>query len=266
MPQEFDPSDAEAGGMTTTTPRHAIATLADNPRIADGDDERFTGYGAMGVPFSSGHYLAFRDMLATSVGPPYRAVWHRDPQARWTLFTTVAPEVSCPRYFGAGSAYEQAPTIDAAWPEDGILEVTMGERLSWRLELASTPATRMMTGMGRALPASAWDSIVMLGAMGPMAGGALGSGRIRLRGDTPNGQLFKAAPLQVWRVVGGQARLDGMDLGSLAPLPEQTRLADFWLPQRGLFFAGRINFVVESAQSPHGDTGAHERRDAAAQG
>ena len=73
--------------------------------------------------------------------------------------------------------------------------------------------------------------------------GFLRSGRIRLHGRTPNGQGFKAAPLRVWRVVGGHAELDGADLGALAPLPEQTRLGDFWLPQRGLFFAGQARFT-----------------------
>jgi hypothetical protein len=48
----------------------------------------------------------------------------------------------------------------------------------------------------------------------------------------------------VWRVVGGRAELDGADLGALAPLREQTRLGDFWLPQRGLFFAGQARFTA----------------------
>jgi Arc/MetJ family transcription regulator len=42
----------------------------DDPRLVDGDDERFTGYDAMGVPDADGHYLALRDMLATSIGLP----------------------------------------------------------------------------------------------------------------------------------------------------------------------------------------------------
>jgi hypothetical protein len=84
----------------------------------------------------------------------------------------------------------------------------------------------------------------VLGPMGSMAGGFLRSGRIRLHGRTPNGQSFKAAPLRVWRVVGGHAELDNAEMGALAPLPEQTRLSDFWLPQRGLFFAGQARFTA----------------------
>jgi hypothetical protein len=101
-----------------------------------------------------------------------------------------------------------------------------------------------MTSMGAVTPQWAWNSDAVLGPMGSMAVGFLRSGRIRLHGRTPNGQGFKAAPLRVWRVVGGHAQLDGADLGALAPLREQTRLGDFWLPQRGLFFAGQARFTA----------------------
>ena len=63
----------------------------------------------MGMPFASGHYLALRDMVATSVGPAYRAIWHRDPQGRWTIHTTGPAELTCPRYFGSVTATAQAP-------------------------------------------------------------------------------------------------------------------------------------------------------------
>jgi hypothetical protein len=228
--------------MKNTTPRELVNTMAINPRLVDGDDERFTGYGAMGVPYADGHYLALRDMLATSIGPAYRTLWHRTPAGRWTIFTNTAPDLSCPRYFGAATATEQVPAIDTAWLDDWTLQVSMGDRFSWRIVLGASPATRMMTSMAQAMPDTAWDSDAVLGAMGPMAGGFLGIGRTRLRGVTPNGQSFKAAPLQVWRVVGGQAWLDGVQLGELGPLPEQDALGDFWLPQRGLFFAGRARF------------------------
>jgi hypothetical protein len=39
--------------------------------------ERFAGYGVMGLPFRSGHYLALRHFPASSIGPGFRAVWHR---------------------------------------------------------------------------------------------------------------------------------------------------------------------------------------------
>lgn len=230
--------------MTHTTPRDVVDTLTADPRLADGDDERFTGYGAMGVPYADGHYLALRDMLATSIGPAYRTLWHRTPAGRWTIFTNTDPDLSCPRYFGAATATERVPAIDTAWLDDWTLQVTMGDRFSWRMELEPSLATRMMTSMAAAMPESAWNNDAVLGAMGPMAGGFLGLGRTRLRGIAPNGHAFKAAPLHVWRVVGGEARLDGVRFGEPGPLPHQDALGDFWLPQRGLFFAGRARFSV----------------------
>jgi hypothetical protein len=234
----------------STSPRQAVTTMEVDPRLPEGSDERFTGYGALGVPYSTGHYLALRRMAASSLGTPYRAVWHRDPRGRWTIFTTADPDVSCPRYFGSAGAAERVPAIEVAWRDDWTLDVTMGTRLSWRLELEATPLTRVMTSMGGATPQWARSSDVVLGSMGSMVSGVLRSGRIRLRGRTPNGPRFKAVPLQVWRVVGGHARWDGSDLGDLHPLAEQVHLEDFWLPQRGLFFAGEVRFAAPVAPRP----------------
>jgi hypothetical protein len=228
----------------TTTPQQAVQALLASPTLPEGDDERFTGYGVMGVPFASGHYLALRDMVASSVGPAYRSIWHRDPDGIWTMYVTGAPEWTCPRYFGTATAVVQVRSIDVSWRDESTLEVTLGDDLSWQIQLASTPATRIMTSMGGALPEAGWNSRSVLTSMGPMARSMLRSGKVRLRGATPNGQHFKAAPLRIWRVVGGGAVLEGQDLGGLAPLKEQTRLGDFWMPQRGLFFVGRARFTA----------------------
>jgi len=228
--------------MTTTTPRQAVDALRSRPELPHGDDERFAGYGVMGIPFASGHYLALRDMLASSVGPAYRAIWHRDPEGRWSIHTTGAPELTCPRYFGSVATAIRVPGIDVVWRDDHTLDVSIGDELEWRIELSSTPATRMMTAMGGGMPEAAWNSIPVLAAMEPMARGVLGVGRVRLRGATPNGPKFKAAPRKVWRA-GGRASLRGEDFGPAAPLAAQTGLGDFWLPQRGLFFVGGARFT-----------------------
>ncbi|WP_067433241.1 hypothetical protein [Nocardioides jensenii] len=245
--------------MTTTTPRQAVEALQGNPSLPEGDDERFTGYGVMGMPFASGHYLALRDMVASSVGPAYRAIWFRDPGGRWTIHTTGPTELTCPRYFGSVAAGTRVPGIDVSWSDDHTLEVTLGDDLTWRIELGATPATRMMTGMGGVLPEAGWNSNAVLGAMGPMARTMLHTGRIRLRGATPNGPHFKAVPLKIWRVVGSAATYRGEDLGAPAPLDEQTRLGDFWLPQRGVFFVGRARFTPPIEQIDSGASAAGAR-------
>jgi hypothetical protein len=226
-----------------TTPHEAVEALLAQPRLPEGNDERFTGYGVMGMPFASGHYLALRDMVASSVGPAYRAIWHRDPHGRWTIHTTGPAELTCPRYFGSVTATAQAPSVDVSWDDDHILVVTLGDELSWRIELGHTPATRLMTGMGGVLPQVGWNSSTVLAAMEPMARTMLRAGRIRLHGATPNGPRFKAAPLKIWRVVGATASYQGESLGEPAPLDTQVKLGDFWLPQRGVFFVGHARFT-----------------------
>lgn len=61
----------------TDSPR-SIAEI--HPTLPSGaEEERFSGYGVMGMPFASGHYLALRHFPASSVGAGYDAVWYRDP-------------------------------------------------------------------------------------------------------------------------------------------------------------------------------------------
>lgn len=243
MPQAPGASASHAGRMTTTTPRQAVRVLQAHPRLPDGDDERFTGYGVMGVPFASGHYLALRDMVASSVGPAYRTVWHRDPQGRWRIHTNRAPEMSCPRYFSSAVEVVPEDRIDVSWPSEDVLEVTIGESLHWRVEVGATAATRVLTAMGGMLPDVGWDSRAVLTAMGPMARTMLHAGRIRLEGASPNGPRFRAAPLRLWRLADTRASYGSEDLGRPGKLDEQPHLGDMWLPQRGIFFVGRARFT-----------------------
>lgn len=236
------PTEAETWCMNTHTPRQVADDLQAHPKLPKGTDERYAGYGVMGTPFSTGHYLAFREMDASSIGPAFRTIWHRDPQGRWDFHTTTSPELSCPRYFGAGAVVTQVPQISVHWGDDWSLTIEVGSTLRWHIVLASSPATRAMTTMSAAMPAGAWNSSAVLSSMGPMARTMLRSGRIRLCGRTPNGPSYKAAPLHVWRVADTDAQCGGEDVGTPAPLAEPTRLGDFWLPQRGLFFAGKARF------------------------
>ncbi len=73
------------------TPRSQIERLESAPQLPDGADERFSGYGVMGLPFRSGHVLALRRFPASSIGPGYTSVWHRDPDGAWTFFATASP-------------------------------------------------------------------------------------------------------------------------------------------------------------------------------
>jgi hypothetical protein len=237
--------------MTTTrTPSAVVARQVATSGLSCGDGERFAGSGVMGLAFASGHYLALRDMTASSIGPAYRTVWHRDPAGAWTIFTTTDPELSCPRYFGAAcSQIERVEVIDVTWTGDCRLRVRMGDRFDWQVDVGTTLSTRLMSRMGCAIPARAWRSDTLLGAIGPLARPVLRCGRVRLRGQTPNQQHFRAAPARVWPVIDSSAVLDGVDLGRPGPLDHQSRLGDFWMPQRGIFFLGTAEFEPSDVTS-----------------
>jgi hypothetical protein len=210
--------------------------------LPPGAEERFAGYGVMGLPFSSGHYLALRRFPAVSLGPAYNAVWWRDPAGHWTIFADVPPMQSCARYFGSALQRAETREIDVAWTGPRSLHVAMAGFLRWEIELGSTLATRLMSGMGGAAPRWLWRNPVALGATGRMAGPLLGTGKIRLQGRVPNRQWFQANPRFAWMVTASRATIDGKDAGPTGPLDHQTRLGDLWLPQRGIFFVGESYF------------------------
>lgn len=70
---------------------------------------------------------------------------------------------------------------------------------------------------------------------GRSAGPVLGVGRVRLSGTVPSGKGFLADLRAIWLIGDSTASLNGEDLGAPGPLPEQPRLGDFWVPQRGVF-------------------------------
>jgi hypothetical protein len=247
------------------TPRNAAEAAAASPGLPPGDDERFTGYGVMGLPFGSGHYLAFRCWPHNSIGAGYRAVWHRDPGGTWTFYATEPPERSCARYLSAATTSEPVTcAIDASWTGPGSLRVAIaGGVLNWDIDISATAATRFMTASAATMPAAAWDSRLIMRAMGHVAGPVLGAGRVKLAGQMPNGQAFLAAPLRVWTIPASRAILHGADIGPVGPLPRQTRLGDFWMPQRGMFAVGRSRFEAHDPARHHplpGGTGGYSVR------
>ncbi|WP_179469541.1 hypothetical protein [Mycolicibacterium vinylchloridicum] len=230
--------------MTTiSTPQSAVRAVTDHANLPAGTDDRVGGFGIMGLPFDTGHYLAYRDFGASSFSPAYRSVWHRDPDGRWTFYATTPAEQSCARYFSSATTIPAVQcAIATTWADPWSLTIAIPGLLRWTVGMASTVTTRTVSRLGRALPERAWASRPVLAAMGRMAGPLLGTGEMRLTGHVPNGQGFRVAPRQIWAVRESRAVLRGMNLGALAPLATQDRLADFRLPQRGLCVIGTARF------------------------
>jgi hypothetical protein len=225
-----------------TTPLAAATAVLDHPVLPDGDDERFVGFGVMGFPFASGHYLALRHFPATSFAPGYRSVWHRDPAGTWTFYATTPGQQSCARYFSAATPEDAVQCdIDVAWVSPWTVFVQIDGLLEWTVDIRATPMSRAVSAIGRALPERAWTSPTALNLIGSTAGALLRAGTVQLSGIAPNGQQFMIAPRQVW-LASGRAALRGVDLGLPGPLNRQAELADFRPPQRGIFVVGSGHF------------------------
>jgi hypothetical protein len=230
--------------MTTiSTPQSAVLAIAAQPSLPAGTDDRVGGFGIMGLPFDTGHYLAYRYFPASSFSPAYRSVWHRDPDGRWTFYATTPAEQSCSRYFSSATTVPAVQCeITMSWTDPWSLAIAIPGLLRWTVGIGSTVTTRAVSRVGRALPERAWAMRPVLAGMGRVAGPLLGTGEMRLAGSAPNGQGFRVAPRQIWAVRHSRAVLDGADLGAVAPLATQSRLADFRLPQRGLCVIGTARF------------------------
>jgi hypothetical protein len=226
--------------------RAQVLEAEQNAKLGPGQDEQFSGYGVMGLSFSSGHVLAMRRFPVTSVGLGYTSVWLRRPSGAWTIYADAPAEFSCARYFGAALQNAVQCPVTVAWTGDTALRVVVGGDvdLTWELELGTTAITRAMSAVVGALPAPLLESRKFLKAMGAAAGPVLRAGRLGLTGSVPNGQGFRAKPRRMWFVFRSSATLDGEDLSSLQPLRVQTRLGDFWIPQRGIFLIGASSFDV----------------------
>lgn len=221
--------------MTDNTPAAVVAALNDRPELPAGDDERFVGFGVMGLPFASGHYLGLRQFPTATFAPAYASVWHRDPAGRWTFYATTPGEQSCARYFSSSTANDAVQCdIDIRWDAPWSVTIAIPGLLDWTVTLGETRATRLMTSVGQRMPERAWTDPRALAAMSRVAGRVLGVGEMRLAGTASNGQTFTVAPRTVWTVTGTRAVLNGTDLGDSAPLAIQARLGDFRLPQRGI--------------------------------
>jgi hypothetical protein len=218
------------------------------------EPEYFRGYGVLGLPFASGHVLAVRRFVVSSIGPAYSSVWHRAPDGSWTMWVDVEASLSCPRYFGRDVArVERAPiAVECSEPRRVTVRVDEGRVLDWDIRLAATPATRCCDAVAGLLPAGLWRRRPVLSALAAATRPLLRAGRLSLHGHTSNGQWFRVNPKRIWLVTGGRAVLRGADLAAPGPLAEQAVLGGFRIPRRGLFAAGEAFFGPSPAEGGEG--------------
>jgi DNA-binding CsgD family transcriptional regulator len=130
-------------GMTKLrTPLDAATAVLQNPALPVGDDERFVGFGVMGFPFASGHYLALR----------CRARW---PYLTVRILSQVGGLQPVAQLAGNhheclnGSGYPRGLSGAALGVPDRILAAAVGyqsacEPRPYRQELSPTAAARRL--------------------------------------------------------------------------------------------------------------------------
>ena len=233
-------------GKSVLQPKSLIDHLEEEKRSGNRSVEHFSGFGVMGLTFSSGHILGLRRFPSSSVGPVYTSVWFRNPQGRWSFFQNVQPDMACPRYFGKAISKSLVRNINITWTSAQCFTVTIGEDvdLSWKVRLTSTSSTRIMNTISKLIPGFFWHNKIFLKVMSGFAGRFLKAGHIGMFGKTPNGQWFKANPKKIWIVESSSASLRGNDFGNIEPLQHQAKLGDFWIPQVGIFAIGDADFEL----------------------
>ena len=208
------------------------------------EHEYVRGWGVFGLPFDSGHVLALRAFPQSSFGP-YRTLWHRDPEARWSIYADAARvEHACPRYYGPACEYVGAARIDLEWTGPYTLHVTMDQpALEWTVNAVRSPLLGLLNPFSAAMPLSSWRPRALVQARERLAQ-ALGMGRLQMSGVMPSGHSGLLMPQRMYLVNQSSAVLDGVDMGSPTRLRENPVIGGVALPARGVLAIGQAMWLI----------------------
>jgi hypothetical protein len=188
------------------------------------DHEYVKGWGVMGLPLDSGHYLALR-VFPENDFSPYKTVWHRDPEGQWSIFVDGPRfDTACPRYYGAACTNMEHATIDLAW--------------------TGPTSLRVINAMSARLPVWTWRPHPLLRARELLARRVPGMGDIRMSGTMPSGHTGTLMPERMYFIDDSTATLDGNDLGHSARVTPTPDIGGFPLPARGVLAIGQAAWPI----------------------
>jgi hypothetical protein len=240
------PEHSTARVAGSRAPREAVAALEASPRLPAGTWDRFSGYGVLGVGFASGHILALRRIAASSVGPAFTTVWHRDPAGRWTFFVDAEPALTCARYFGSAGRIIREDEIALGWHGPTSFSVRLpGPGIAWAVHLAPAPGARTLAALRQLrdrLPESLRRYAGVERTLATAAGRLLRLDQRTLAGRTPSGHGFRLDTHQFWTIDASTARWRGEHLGPPVTVRTRARLGDFVIPAWGVFTIGDAFF------------------------
>ena len=202
------------------------------------------GWGVFGLPFDSGHVLALR-VFPQNDFAPYRALWHRDPGGRWSIYVDGPRlDAACPRYFGPACHVTGYAQIGLTWTGPASLRVSMDSPApEWTLTATSTRTLALLNTMSAAMPLATWRLRSLVRARERLAS-MLGMGQLRLTGTMPSGHTGTLMPERMYFIDDSQATLDGADLGRPAHLRANPAIGGIPLPARGVLATGQAVFAI----------------------
>lgn len=223
------------------------------------DHEYVMGWGLLSQAFDSGHVLALRVFPAGTFGG-FRAVWHRDPVGRWSIYVDSAePETACPRYFGAATHHTGATDIGVEWTGPATVRVTMDRpSLDWTFTASTTPVLDAVNAVNAAMPPASWRSRPIERSRELLAR-ALGLGPFRMTTTTPSGHRMTLMPKSMYFVDSARAVLSGHDLGRPVRTPHLPRIGAVDLPARAVLATGEVVWRVQEEPGEGGLFAARRR-------
>lgn len=201
--------------------------------------EHQRGWGVLAFPFDSRHVLALRVSPQNDFAP-FVSIWHRTPDGTWSIYVDGPRlDTACPRYWGAETDHARLTGISIEWtgPQSFVVEMT-APRLRWTVSLSAGPLVRAVNAVTRTVPESllrTWPSIRLAEWLGDSL---FDLGDITLATTVPNGHEALLVTEQLFPIVDGRARLDGVDLGDPAALPDNPTFGVARLPARPVFTVG----------------------------
>ena len=209
------------------------------------DHEYVKGWGVMGLPLDSGHYLALR-VFPENGFAPYKTVWHRDPEGRWSIYVDGPRfDTACPRYYGPACSHVGHATIGLTWTGPMSLRISADTAdLDWTLTATETPLLRALNAISARLPVWTWRPRWLLRARELLARRVLGMGDLKMRATMPSGHVGTLMPQRMYLIDDATATLDGIDLGHPAHASPTPDIGGFPLPARGVLAVGQAAWPI----------------------